>query len=185
MAFMINPASNPYHNLLLTGHIGVGKLNIVRMIARQVNVSFVDLDTEIQTREGIPPDEIRQLFGESRLRTIENNLCRELSLQRGAVLSVNGSSLMDEVNRERLAASGPILILTCSLNEILRRLYAAQGARFHDPKVRSAALNQIRREQQVWQLKELPTLDTTYLSAEQAAARAVEFWYEQETLVAV
>lgn len=182
---MINPASNPYHNLILTGHIGVGKLNIVRQIAKQVNVPYVDLDTEIQTREGIPPDEIRQLFGESRLRSIENNLCRELSLQRGAVLSVNGSSLLDEVNRQRLTASGPVLILTCSLNEILRRLYAAQGARFHDPKVRAAALNQIRREQQILQLKDLPTLDTTYLTTEQAAERAVLFWYERETLVAV
>ena len=146
---------------------------------------FIDLDTEIQTREGNPPEEIRQLFGESRLRSIENNLCRELSLQRGAVLSVNGNSLMDEVNRQRLTASGPVLVLTCSLNEILRRLYAAQGARFHDPKVRAAALNQIRREQQVLQLKELPTLDTTYLTAEQVAEHAVQYWYEQETLIAV
>ena len=182
---MINPASNPYHNLILTGIIGVGRLNIVRLIARQVNVPFVDLDTEIQTREGIAPDEIRQLFGESRLRSIENNLCREFSLQRGAVLSVNGSSLLDEVNRQRLTASGPVLVLTCSLNEILRRLYAAQGARFHDPKVRAASLNQIRREQQVLQLKELPALDTTYLTSEQVADRAVQYWYEQETLVAV
>lgn len=179
---MINPTATPYHNLILTGYIGVGKLNVVRLLARQAGVPFVDLDTEIQLREGSSPDDIRQLFGESRLRSIENSLCREFSLQRGAVVSVNGPTLLDATNRERLIDSGPVLVLTCALNEILRRLHASQGARFHDPKVRAAALNVIRREQQVLRLEGLPTLDTTYLSIEQVAQSALEFWFQQETI---
>ncbi|MBX3062513.1 MAG: shikimate kinase [Anaerolineae bacterium] len=179
---MISSSSTPYHNLIVTGYIGTGRLNVVRMIAKQVNVSFVNLDTEIQVREGMNADEIRQLYGEARLRSIENTLCREVALQRGAVISVGGSTLLDDINRERLQASGPVLILTCSLNEILRRLYASQGARFHDPKARSAALNQIRREQQVLQLKDLPKLDATYLTTEQVVEQAIHFWYEWETI---
>jgi shikimate kinase len=179
---MIKSGATPYHNLILTGYMGGRKLNVVRLVAQQAGVPFVDLETEIQLREGSTPDDIRQLFGESRLRSIENTLCREFALQRGAVVSVNGPALLDITNRERLVASGPILVLTCALNEVLRRLYVSQGARFHDPKVRAAALNHIRREQQVLQIRELPTLDTTYLSLEQVADKAIEFWFQQETL---
>ncbi|MEP7285064.1 MAG: shikimate kinase [Chloroflexota bacterium] len=174
------PPTTPYHNLILTGHIGVGRVTIGRLIAKQMGIAFIDLDTELQLREGMTGDEIRALFGEARVRALEDELCRELSLRRGAVLSVGGPTLLEEKNRTRLMNSGPMLILTCALNEILRRLYATQGARFHDPKIRSAALYQIRRERQIEQLAAVPTLDTTVLSVEQVAEHAIRFWKEND-----
>jgi shikimate kinase len=173
----------PYHNLILTGHMGVGRNTVGRSIARQLGVMFIDLDTEVQLRENLPPDEIRQLFGEARLHAIEGELCRELSLRRGCVLSISGPTLLDEGNRERLLNSGPVLVLTCALNEILRRLYASQGARFHDPKVRAALINQVKRERQIAQVAGLPSLDTTDLSVEEVAERAISFWKENSTVL--
>lgn len=170
----------PYHNLILTGYMGVGKVAVGKAIAGQLGVVFVDLDTELQLREGMPGDEIRQLFGESRLRALENELCGELCLRRSSVLSISGVTLLDEDNYRRLSNSGPILVLTCSLNEILRRLHVNQGARFHDPKVRSAALTQIRREQQIHKIPGLSTLDTTALTADQVAEQAISFWQTQD-----
>src|SRR5690349_7417983 len=181
---MVLPPAIPYHNLILTGQIGVGRVTVGRLIARQFGAVFVDLDTELQLREGMPAEEIRQLFGEQRLRGLEDEVIRELSLRRSAVLSVGGPTLMEPNNRSRLLNSGPILILTCDLNEVLRRLHASQGARFHDPKVRSTALYQIRREQQILQVEGLPTLDTTTLSIEQVAEHASRFWREQDVLSA-
>jgi shikimate kinase len=172
----------PYHNLILTGFIGINRMQIGRMIANHIGVPFVDVQAEVEVREGATTDEIRQLFGEQRLRTLENEVCRELALRRSSVLSISGVTLLDIENRQRLLNGGMILVLKCTLNEVLRRLHASQGARFHDPKVRSAALNQIRREQQVLQLTDLPMLDTTTLSTEDTAARAIDFWYEQETI---
>ncbi len=181
---MTFPPSTPYRNLILTGQIGVGRVTIGRLIAKQVGTTFFDMDTELQLREGKPSEEIRQLFGEARLRALEDELCRELSLRRSAVLSVNGPTLLDENNRTRLGNSGPILVLTCALNEILRRLHSSQGTRFHDPKVRSAALYQIRRERQIHQLAELPILDTTALSVEAVAEKCVAFWRERDVATA-
>jgi shikimate kinase len=174
--------SIPYHNLILAGYMGVGKITVGRSIADRLDVPFIDLDTELQLREGMPSSEIRQLFGESRLRTLEDGLCGELSLRRSTVLSVSGPTLLDADNRERLVNSGPVLVLTCALNEILRRLHASQGARFHDPKVRSAAIHQVRRERQIHQVAGLATLDTTHLTIEQIVEQAILFWYEQETV---
>src|SRR5262249_53204704 len=94
--------------------------------------------------------------------------------------SIGGVTLLDEDNYKRLSNSGPILVLTCSLNEILRRLHVNQGARFHDPKARSAALTQIRRERQIHKITGLPTLGTTTLTADQVTAQATDFWKTQD-----
>lgn len=176
--------TTPYHNLILTGHIGVGRITVGRAIAKQLNVPFIDLDTELQLREGMGLEEIRAYFGEARVRTLEDQLCGELSLRRGSVLSISGPTLLDENNRRRLLNSGPLLILTCALNEILKRLHTAQGARFHDPKVRAAALYQIRRERQIEQMTAIPTLDTTTLTVDQVAEHAIKFWRENDVLSA-
>lgn len=173
----------PYHNLILTGYMGVGKVTVGRLLASKVGVLFIDLETEIHLREGLPSDEIRKLFGESRVRTLEHDLCHELSLRRGAVLSIGGQALLDEENRNRLMNSGTVLVLTCALNEILRRLHATQGARFHDPKARATLLNQVRREKQIHQIADLATLDTTDLTNEQVAEQALTFWAQRETII--
>ena len=177
---MALPLPTPYRNLILTGQIGVGRVTIGRLLAAQTGATFLDFDTELQLREGLPAEEIRQLFGEARLRTLEDDLCREISLRRSAVLSVNGPTLLEDANRARLANSGPILILTCELNEILRRMHSSQGARFHDPKVRSAALYQIRRERLILGIAGLPTLGTTELSVEEVAEHALQFWRQTD-----
>lgn len=143
---------------------------------------FINLDTELQAREGNSAEEIRGLFGEARLKKLETDLCREFALRRSAVISVNSPTLLDDENRTRLADGGTILILTCMLNETLRRWHVAQGAHFHDPKARSAALNTIRRDGRLLTIVDLAQLDTTRLSVEQAADRAIAFWREREII---
>ncbi len=167
----------PYRNLVLTGYMGVGKTAVGRTIAQQLDVPFHDIENEIELREGQSAENIRSLFGESRLRTLETDLIRELVLVRGAVIAVNGPTLLETTNHDRLQATGPILCLTAALNEVLRRLHVAQGARFHNPDARAVALGRLKREMKVLDL-ELPELDTTGLQVETVTDRAIQFWME-------
>lgn len=165
----------PYQNLILTGYMGVGKTAIGRAIARDLEIEFYDLENEIQLREGMSADAIRSLLGESRLRTVEADLIRELALVRRAVIAISGPALLDSTNAERLRSTGPILCLTAALNEVLRRLHVAQGARFHTPDARAVVLGRLKREMTVLAL-DYPQLDTTGLSIETVTQRAIDFW---------
>lgn len=169
----------PYFNLVLVGTVGGRLIPTGKIIAERINARFIALDLEIHAREGYSPDELRALFGVARLRRIESELSHELALQRGAVIGINSGALLDPDTRDRLSGSGTILALTCALNETLRRAYIAQGARFQDPKVRAITLDAIRRDQQALQTVNPPQLDTTRLSMEQVADRALTFWRER------
>jgi shikimate kinase len=173
--------SAPYRNLILTGSMGVGKTSIGRLVARQLSADFYDLETEILTREGQSADQIREMFGEARLKALEAVAVRDLTLHRHSVLVIHGPAVLDDINRERLLESGTILCLTCALNEILRRLHVARGVWFHNPYNRAIMLSRLKRERRVTQL-DLPQLDTTRLTTEAAAASVIEFWLSQAGL---
>ena len=169
----------PDHNLILTGSLGVRLLLTGKLIAATISAPFFNLETVVQEREGRYPDELRKLYGEAYGRRVEAEICRELTLRRGTVITITPSTLLDEETRERLLSSGTPLLLTCGLNETLRRLYIAQGTRFHDPKVRAVALATIKRDQALLKL-DLMKLDTSTISVEDTAERAIKFWKERQ-----
>ena len=168
----------PHRNLVITGYMGVGKTAVGRHITKELDVTFYDIENEIELREQESAENIRSLYGEARLRTLEAELINELALVRGSVVAVNGPTLLDATNLEKLRRTGPVLCLTAALNEVLRRLHVAQGARFHSPDVRAVSLGKLKREIKVLDL-ELPQLDTTGLSVEAVSKQAIQFWMEQ------
>jgi len=168
----------PYRNLILTGHTGTGKTSVGRGIARQLEVEFFDLENEIELREGSSAAQIRELMGEARLRSLEAEVLAELSLVRSAVIVVSATTLTDSGNLEKLRSTGPVLCLTATLNEILRRLHVVQGARFHSPDTRSIALGQLKRERPVLELG-LPAMDTTGREVQEVVEQAIQFWMEK------
>ncbi|MBN2304260.1 MAG: AAA family ATPase [Anaerolineae bacterium] len=171
----------PYRNLTLTGSMGVGKTTVGRMVAERVGAEFFDLENEILTREGQSADQIRELYGEARLKALETDTIHDLSLRRHAILAVSGPAMMDQANRNRLVETGPVLCLTCTLNEILRRVYVARGAWFHNPANRGMTLSRLKREMRVVTL-EIPQLDTSRLSTETIVEEVIAFWFTHARL---
>jgi len=169
--------SAPYQNLTLTGPMGVGKSTVGRAVAQRLGADFFDLESEIFTREGQSVAEIREFFGEARLKALEAMAIRDLTLRRHAVIVVPGPAVLDELNRTRLVEAGPVLCLTCALDEILRRMYAARGAWFHNPANRGMLLSQLKRDMRVTTL-DLPQLNTSRLSIDEVTERVVHFWLE-------
>jgi shikimate kinase len=173
--------SAPYQNLILTGPMGVGKTTIGRAVAQQLQTEFFDLENEILAREGHSADAIRETFGESRLKTLESATIRDLTLHRHAVITISGPAMLDDPNRARLLEAGLALCLTCALNEILRRVYVARGAWFHNPANRGALLSRLKRELRVTTL-DIPQLATTNLSIDDATEAVRAFWLSHAQL---
>ncbi len=136
-------------NLILTGFMGTGKTAVGQDLARRLGREFLDMDALIADREGMSVAEIFGRRGEERFRLLEVELCRELAAKQNLVIASGGGALLPEANAEILSASGPIVCLSASPDEILRRL---EGVRDRplleapDREARIAALLMQREE---------------------------------------
>lgn len=118
-----NPTNNTQpKNIILTGFMGTGKSTIGSLLAQRLDRRFVDMDVELEALFGKPISRVFAEEGEAVFRTAECKLCADLSQQSGLVISTGGGALVNAQNREALSATGILLCLTASADEILRRV---------------------------------------------------------------
>lgn len=165
-------------NLILTGYIGPNQPLLGRQIAGQLRLPFINIEQQIADRVGLPVDEIRIYYGETRLKTIEAEIIGEALLRRSTVIRISGRTLINADTFTRLSQTGPIICLTISLDAMLRRLHVHLGARFHNPEERALALGQLKREWAVRKLAGIHEIDVTPLDDAQVIERVIATWQE-------
>jgi shikimate kinase/3-dehydroquinate synthase len=116
---------NSLQNIVITGFMGTGKSTVGRLLAKQLERRYVDMDALLAERFGKPVAVVFAEEGEEAFRTAEAELCKELAAEQRLVISTGGGALVNESSREALAASGMLVCLTASEGEILRRLARA------------------------------------------------------------
>jgi shikimate kinase/3-dehydroquinate synthase len=112
-------------NIVLTGFMGTGKTSAGRALAQMLDREFVDMDTWLEAREGMPLAELFRQKGETYFRAQESALCRELAAGSNLVIATGGGALVSAENRA-LFANAHLVCLDASVDEILRRLDGAQ-----------------------------------------------------------
>ena len=166
----------PFKNLLLTGYLGVGKTTVGRLVARRLGVDFFDLDEEIEVRELMSIAKLREQYGDSRLKSIENDLCRQAALMRKSVLVIEGAALVEPRNYNLLTEVSTVVCLTCEMGEALHRLHRFSEQQYRDPVIRRRMLSRLRREYEIVKDPKILQLDTTHLGPEEESALLIRVW---------
>lgn len=170
----------PYKDLVLTGFLGVGKTTVGRHIALQLEVDFFDLDEEIELRELMSIAKIREQFGDSHLRMLEHDLCRQAALMRRAVVVIPGAAMLDPRNARAFVEAGQIVCLTCELGEALRRLHLSSEQHYRDVTIRRRMLSRMRREFVITEDPKVLQFDVTHLTVEEEADLLIKLWASEE-----
>jgi 3-dehydroquinate synthase len=154
--------------------MGTGKSAVGRDVAQRLGHPFVDMDAEIEARASKPIPRIFAEDGEAVFRQMEATLCEELSAQEGLVIATGGGALVNPNSRARMLASSTVICLSCTPEEILRRV-GANGDRprldVADPRAEVERLLEARRESYAaisWQI------ETTDLSVGEIAEQVIE-----------
>ena len=109
--------------LILIGPTGAGKTTVGRVLAAKLNVSFFDLDDEIETRSGANIPWIFDVEGEDGFRDRETRVFADLVSQGDVVVSTGAGVVLREKNREILIRNKPQVIwLQVDLKTQLDRL---------------------------------------------------------------
>ena len=160
-------------NLVLTGFMGTGKTEVGQEIARRLGRKFVDMDTLIEAREGMTVAGIFVQRGEAYFRHLEADLCHELAARRELVIATGGGALIPDENHEILNASGPVVCLTASQDEILCRLEAAKDRPLLDVPNRQARIAGLLAERAKAYRRILLQVNTTGLTVAQVIERVM------------
>jgi shikimate kinase len=107
----------------LIGLPGSGKSTVGRQLARLLDLAFVDSDIAIEQRIGCSIREYFEREGEESFRDAEEAVITALTQSADrSVLSTGGGTVLRQNNRDRLRASGYVVYLRSSPEEVFKRL---------------------------------------------------------------
>jgi len=101
--------------------MGAGKSAVGRYLARNLHLSFVDSDDEIETRTGVDIPFIFEKEGEAGFRKREAVVIDDLSKMDGVVLATGGGAIIDADSRSRLGGRGYVVYLYTSVEQQVSR----------------------------------------------------------------
>jgi shikimate kinase len=109
-------------SIVLVGMMGAGKSSIGRRLASDLNLAFVDADTEIESAAGMSIPEIFEAHGEPYFRSGEARVIARLLESGPKVLASGGGAFINPQTRELIRTRGISVWLKADLDVLLRRI---------------------------------------------------------------
>lgn len=114
-------------NIVLIGLMGSGKTTVGKMLADELDYTFVDTDAIIEETSGLTINEIFSRFGENDFREKEVSAVRRLCLQENLVISTGGGIVERTENLDSLRQNGLIFYLFAPSGELFNRIRTMQN----------------------------------------------------------
>ncbi|WP_317065446.1 shikimate dehydrogenase [Methanoculleus caldifontis] len=107
--------------IALIGFRGTGKTSVGRILADRLGLPFLDTDTMVERRAGMPIPEIFRKKGEAGFRALERETIASLRDAEG-VISTGGGAITDPANIADLRRHGRVFLLSAAPGVILDRI---------------------------------------------------------------
>jgi shikimate kinase len=111
------------------GFMGAGKTTLGKALAKDLNISFIDLDQYIERRYMKSVSQIFATKGEQGFRDIESRMLREVGEFDDVIVSCGGSTPLIGDNMDFMLQHGQTVYLKCDNGTLLRRLKVARSQR--------------------------------------------------------
>lgn len=110
------------NNVVLIGFMGSGKSTVGKKLAERLEIEWLDMDTDIEAREGQLITEIFSDKGEAHFRALETQYIKELIQVKKKVISTGGGVVLNEENVEILKKIGMVIFLHADSEQIMEHL---------------------------------------------------------------
>lgn len=108
--------------IYLIGYMGSGKSTLGKSLAEALDIPWIDLDTEIESRFKISVSDFFHKYGENAFRDIEHKVLSEIALIPDLVVSTGGGVPCFLNNMELMNQTGLTIYLSASPEIILTRI---------------------------------------------------------------
>lgn len=121
-------------NLVLIGMPTSGKTTIGKLLAKQLNKTFLDIDDIIVTQENKTINQIFQEEGEPFFRSLESKVISNLSNKANCVIASGGGSILKTENIARLKQNGILIFIDRKLDLLITDKSRPLSANYKDLK---------------------------------------------------
>ena len=108
--------------IVLVGLMGAGKTYIGRKLAQNLDLDFVDADTEMEAAADCTIEEIFSRYGEKAFRDGERLVIARLLNKSALVIATGGGAFLIKETRENIAQHGISIWLKADLDTTLKRV---------------------------------------------------------------
>ena len=115
--------------IVLIGMMGSGKTSVGKELAKKLNVTFIDIDQEIEKKYQMSIPEIFQTKGEGFFRKIEENMSCELIKGKPCVISLGGGAFLNKKIRRKIKINAISIWINAGLDKIYQRLSRSKNKR--------------------------------------------------------
>lgn len=102
--------------------MGAGKSTVGKLMSAKLGLEFLDTDKRIAQRAGTDIPTIFDIEGEAGFREREEAVLAEIGEHAPMVVATGGGAVLREVNRNAMRATGTIVYLAATADELWRRL---------------------------------------------------------------
>ncbi len=127
--------------IYLIGMPGCGKSTLGKVLAKQLNYEFIDMDQYIEKEACMFIDEIFDAYGEEYFRALESNILKEFQNFDHIVVATGGGVIKNKQNKELL--QGICVYLSSDLNDIRLRLQQSEIVR---PLLKTKSVEELYQE---------------------------------------
>ena len=115
--------------VFLVGYMGVGKTTIGKLLSKELDVEFIDLDKYIENRYRKTIQEIFAQKGEAKFRVIEREMLREVATFQDVLISTGGGTPCFFNNMDVMNQLGVTVFIKASVDQLMSRLLASKNVR--------------------------------------------------------
>src|SRR6266508_5516654 len=109
-------------HIFLYGPVGAGKSTIGKILARNLNLPFVDSDQVIETNSGMSISQMMAQQGELAVRDKETAALKQIVSSKECVIALGGGALLRDENRALVESTGKVIFLAAELETLFDRL---------------------------------------------------------------
>lgn len=106
-------------NIVLIGMPTCGKTTIGKKLAKELNKTFVDIDTLIEEEIQMPISEFLNKDNEKDFRDIEEKVVERIAKMNNLIISTGGGVIKRQVNIERLKKNGVVVFIDRDVNLLM------------------------------------------------------------------
>ena len=109
-------------NLVFLGMMGSGKSSIGLIVSKKLNIDFIDIDKEIEKKEGMPISKIFEKESEKYFREIEEFITLKTLKKNRTVVSLGGGAFLNKNIKKEILDNHISFWLNWDIKTLIERI---------------------------------------------------------------